>query len=85
MKESQIHLTPLLRSNLKDSPCFFQNFADLLALVDRQCERLLAVDILARLHCFDRDFCMPMIWSDDRYDINILPIKHVSIVLMHVD
>ena len=52
-QEDPVVVAPLLGADLDDPARLLGDLADLLALVDRQGQRLLAVDVLARPHGVD--------------------------------
>ena len=73
----------LLRSDLNDSPGLFLNLANQFAFVDRQCQRLFAVDIFAGVHGFNQWFGVPVIGSRDVNDFDVVAFQHLSIIRMH--
>ncbi len=85
LEEIQVHFAALLGADLKDALGLFEDFDDLLSLVDRQREGLFAVDVLTGPHGFDRDFRVPVVGSDDRHHVDILAVEDTSIIAGDVE
>ncbi len=84
LQEPLVHLGALLRADLKDAAGFVEYLADLLALVDRQRERLFAIDVFAGLHGFDGDLRVPMIGRDDRHHFDVFAVEQLAIVAIDI-
>ena len=52
--------------------------------LERERERLLAEDVLARLECLDRDLHVPVVGRDDAHDVDVGPVEHAAIVAVGV-
>ena len=55
-----------------------------LVLFERERERLLAEDMLARLQGLDRDLHVPMIGRDNAHDVDVVAVQHLAIVAVDV-
>ena len=78
--ETKSRVAALPRTDLYDTFGFFDDFEQLLALVDRKCQRFFAVHIFARAAGVDDHLCVPMIGRADDDDIDVLAFQHVAIV-----
>ena len=83
-KELLLELASLLRAHLEHAAGLLDCLADELAFVDGERERLLAVNILARLERLDRDLHMPVIGHANVYDLDIFAIKHMAVIFVGV-
>jgi hypothetical protein len=79
------HFAPLLRADLEDAAGLLLHLDDLLPFVDRQRQRLFAVDVFAGLHRFDGDLAVPVIGSDDRHHFDIFAVEHLAVVFVNFD
>ena len=79
------HLAALLGADLKHALGLFQHLDDLLAFVDRERQRLFAVNILAGLHRLDGDLGMPMVRCDDGDDVDVLAIEYLAVIALDGD
>ena len=77
-------VAPLLRPDLDDAAGLLGDPADLLALVDGQGHRLLAVDVLARPHGVDADLRVPVVGCADDHGVDILAVEDLTIILVDV-
>src|SRR5262245_6855903 len=62
----------LLQANLQDTICRLDSLDDLVALINREGERFLDVDVFAGSAGIDRHGLVPWIWSSDQHSIDIL-------------
>ena len=83
-QETVVQFRPLHRSNLEDSPRFFNDLFDQLAFIDRQSERFFAIDVFSCVHRFDGDFRVPVVGRRDHHCINVLPVEDFAIILVGV-
>ena len=72
--------TRSLRPHLQRTAIPLDRLATLDRLLDRQRQRLLAIDVLAGLHRFDRNLRVPMIGCGDHHRIDITIVQHVAIL-----
>ena len=83
-KEALVNLGSLHRANLEYAAGFFDNLLDELAFIDRQRERLFAIDILAGFHRLNRYLRVPMVRRSDHDRIDIFAIENLAIVAIRV-
>ena len=73
-------VAPLPRPHLHDPPRGLHSLADLLALVDRERERLLAVDVFARLDGVDEHLRVPVVRRADEHDVDPLVVEDAAVI-----
>ncbi len=83
-QEHPVVVAPLLGADLDDPAGLLGDLAELLALVDGQRQRLLAVDVLARPHGVDADLGVPVVGRADDDGVDILAIEELAVVLVDV-
>ena len=84
LQEPLIGLGPLHRSDLEDAAGLLDDLFDQLAFVDRQRQRLFAVDVLAGQHRFDGDLRVPVIRRGDHHRVDVFAVEDLAIVLVAV-
>ena len=77
-------VAPLLRADLHHLAGLLDRGHELLAFVDRQRQRLFAIDVLAGLERRQRDLGVPMVGRADRDRFDVLAIEQLAIVLVDV-
>ena len=83
-EEDPVVIAPLLGADLHDAARLLGDPAEHLALVDRQRQRLLAVDVLARLHGVDADLGVPVVGRADDDGVDVLAVEELAVVLVDV-
>ena len=83
-QEHAVVVAPLLRADLHDAVGLLGDLAELLPLVDRERERLLAVDVLAGLHGVDADLGVPVVGRADDDGVDVLAVEDLAVVLVDV-
>jgi hypothetical protein len=79
-----IELGSLHRANLEDPTGLLNNLLDQFAFVDRQCQRLFAVDIFASSHRLNTDLRVPVIRRCNHHRIDVFAIENLAIVFVSV-
>ena len=74
----------LPRADLDNAARFLNHFANQLAFVDRQCQRLLAVDVLTGAACIDEHLRVPMVGGADGYYIDVVAGEQVLIIFVNL-
>jgi len=69
---------------LKDTARFLDDLLNQFTFVDRQREWLFAVDVFARVHCFDGNLCVPMIRRSDHDRVDVFSVENLSIVIVGI-
>ena len=83
-RQTKTPITPLPGAHLKHRLRLLDNPAQLLALIDRERQRLFAVHGLPRSTRRDRNRRMPVIRHRDHHRINVLTVEHLAIILANV-
>jgi hypothetical protein len=83
-EEDPVVIAALLGADLHDAARLLGDPAERLALVDRQRQRLLAVDVLARLHGVDADLGVPVVGRADDDGVDVLAVEELAVVLVDV-
>ena len=83
-QEHAVVVAPLLGADLDHALGLLGDLAELLPLVDRQGQRLLAVDVLARLHGVDADLGVPVVGRADDHGVDVLAVEELAVVLVDV-
>ena len=83
-QEPVLVLAPLLGADLEDPAGLLHHRAELLPLVDRQGQRLLAVNVLAGPERGDRDRGVPVVGRADRDDVDVVAIEQLAVVFVDV-
>ena len=73
-------LAPLLGADLEHAAGFFHGLRQNLAFVDRQRQRLFAVDVFAGPQGVEGDLHVPVVGRADGDDLHILAIEQFAIV-----
>ena len=79
-----VELRSLHRADLEHSTRLLDDPLDELALVDRQRQRLLAIDVFASEHRLDGDLGVPVIRSGDHHRIDVLAVKDLAVILVSI-
>jgi hypothetical protein len=74
-------VSALLCAGLEDAFRFRDRFAEQLAFVDGQRERLFAVNVLSGAECLDVDFRVLVVGGTLDDDINVLVVDDLAVVL----
>ena len=82
---AEVHARPLLRARLEDHLVLADGGDELLALDDRVGQRLLDVDVLARVGGRDGDDCMLVVGRGDRHAVDVLAGQQLAVVAIHLD
>ncbi len=84
LQEALVAFGPLHGADLEDPAGLLDDLLDQLPFVDRQRERLFAVDVLAGLHRLDRDLRVPVIGRGDHHRVDVFAIEDLAIVFVGV-
>ena len=79
-----VEFRSLHRADLEHSTRLLDDPLDELALVDRQRQRLLAIDVFAREHRLDGDLGVPVIRGGDHHRIDVLAVKDLAVILVSI-
>ncbi len=79
----QIERTALLRAHLHDPAGLFLDLPDQLAFIDRERERLLAVDVFAGEHRLDDRLRVPVVRRGHVDHVDVLALQDRAIILVH--
>ncbi len=83
--QEAIAIAPLLRADEKHKlGISVARIADQLVFFQRERQRLLAKNVLARLQGFDRDLDVPVVRRDDAHHVDILAVQHLAVIAVQV-
>ena len=82
--EQRVLIAALLRADLKRLTGPLDGRDQLLAFVDRQRQRLFAINVLAGIERGQRDGGVPMIGRADRHGFDVFPLEQLAVVFVDV-